>query len=360
MKILFETDVHIKEIGSLANESRTQSKYSVRLDLIIKSFGYLYQIAQQQGVDVIIHGGDTLDKSIILAKEGHAIKECFAQNTINIPEFVLIGNHDRKDRDSHGLAILAQYPNVHIVDKPTVFKDEITMLPYTDDFDNEIFSQFTNKVLISHIDILGMVYTGNIVSSKGFDPKVISNNFKIVLNGHIHTPSVLNNIINTGSFMGSGFGDNYSAYYPSMFILDTDALSLTRIENPFAIRYETIKAESLVDVKQQLDRLTAMDRYFYLRVQCPNPLKTEARLMVDNYLKNYPKILSAIVIGLTRETTNRLDAGAVSIQPSIQTMSNPVDILSSYVKTLDVAQMPAPLETMLRLINENFLVGGGE
>jgi predicted phosphodiesterase len=354
MIILYETDPHFKKLGSMANESRFNPKYSTRLDLTIQAFKWFYEQARNFKVDLIVHGGDILDKSAILAREGHAIEESFAANTTGIPEYVLVGNHDREDSTAHALAILSNYPSVTIVDQPLVV-GELSFLPFTTDVNYDIIANLKNKFLFSHVDILGAPYNAFVDSTIGFDPKILKMYFEAVINGHIHASSVIENVVNTGAFIGSGLGDVYTDRYPSAYLIDTDNTSITPIINPWAIHYETVQSNDLWEIKQKLDKLLSMPFYFYLRVQCINELKTEVRLLVDKYMTTNPKILSAIVIGNTRA---RHVEAATGSAPTIQMTSDPVEILLGFIKNIPDSQLPATRKEVEQIILTDFMTGG--
>ena len=355
MKILFETDPHFKELGSMSNESRYSPKYSTRLDHMIASFDWLYSIAREHKVDMIIHGGDILDKPSISAKESHAIEESFAKNTSKIMEFVLVGNHDRKDEHTHALAILANYPTVKIIEKPTRL-GKISLLPYTTNYDYDMISQLSSDILFSHVDILGTKFSSTVFSTRGFDPEILKDHFKLVLNGHLHTVAKYGAVHNVGSFFGSGLGDDYELGVPSAILVDTDTLEFTRIPNPHAIHYITINSNDLLEIKTKIEKQLKGTNNFYLRVQCLNEVKSEVRLMVNKYMQENQKILSSIVIGTVRQSKH---SNVLSeVKSSLQMSSDPIEILLKFIKTVDDKKLPASRKEIEDLILDQYGLGG--
>ena len=357
MKILIETDPHFKEIGPMSNESRFNPKYSTRLDLLIKSFDWLYQVARYFNVDAIVHGGDMLDKPVILAKEAHALEESFAYNTTGIKEYVLVGNHDRKDRNTHALAILANYPTVTIVDKPLKLAGGLSLLPYVSELPTEEIQALSNNVLVSHIDILGAPYNANFVSNSGFDAKLLSMYFKTILNGHIHMPSVVESVRNIGSFTGSGLGDNYKNHAPSAYLVDTETLEITVYNNPFAIQYVTIVSNDLDEVRRELTLLGTSNMHYYVRVQTLNEIKLDVRRVVDGQLAQYPNLLSAIVIGTTRRSRNTVPDTYGREQESVQIKTDAAEILAGFLTTVVDAKLPASRNEVMAMIMSDYIVG---
>jgi predicted phosphodiesterase len=351
VKILFQTDPHIKEIGPHANESRYGPKYSTRLDQTIKSFEWFYDIARKLNVDVVIHGGDVVDKPVILAKESHALKESFSFNTSNIPEYILVGNHDRKDKISHALAILDNYPNIKIIDKPLKL-DDISFLPFDTDISEDVYKELSNKVLFSHIDILGTQFAEHIFSTKGADPEVLKRYFQIVYNGHLHNPSKNGIVYNLGAFIGSGFGDDYTNYQPSAFYIDTETLTIRRFPNPHAILYITIKSNNMIEIKNRIESLLENHNPFYLRVQCTNEIKRTVRELVDTFMTN-PKILSSIILGTSREKRD-INLSAAS---SIQLSQNPIESILGYIKSLPDAKLPSSRLELNKFVTDEYTLG---
>lgn len=359
MKILVESDPHIKETGSMANESRFKPKYSTRLDLSIKAFGWLYQMAKQYNADMIVHNGDLTDKPLIRAKEAHAIKECFKQNDSNIPEYVVVGNHDRLDADTYALSILENYPNVTIINEPTRLNDTVSFMPYTNVVDHSILEKISNKVLFSHVDILGAAYNKFTVSPIGYDVDILSNYFKLVINGHIHMPGVYKSVMNIGAFNGSGLGDDYSILPPSAHLIDTDAMTVTYLINPYAIHYRTIVSNDLLEIRKQLETIVASGFYTYVRIQCINELKVDARLLINQYLEKYQTLLGAIIVGQVKKSqgvvVNQQQAESAE---SIQILTDPIDIFKGFVNTLTPKDtLPASKSEIYNLIMREYIGG---
>jgi len=357
MKILFETDPHFKELGSLSNEARRNSKYSTRLDLIIESFAWFYEQARNYNVDLIVHGGDLLDKPMIMAREAHAIEESFAKNTTNIPEYVLVGNHDRKDTATNALAILRNYSNVTVIDTPLKI-NEVSFLPYTSEINLETLEALRNKILFSHVDIVGTQYARNIFCTSGFDPVILKDYFEVVFNGHIHIPDQLGIVMNTGSFIGNGLGDDYAKGLPSAILIDTETGDVTRIPNPYAVLYFTIESSDLLQVKKGIEDLLLLPNNFYLRIQCMNEAKPEIRLLLDKYMKENSKILSSIIVSNAKENKkiNNVDGSVTNIRLT----STPVEILMGFIKTVQDAKLPMSRKEMEAMLLSDYITGGAE
>ena len=214
-KILIRTDDHFKTRGSMSNESRGNHKYSARLDSLVNTYKFMHQVAIDRGVDILIDAGDILDKPLMNEVEAQAISEAF-ESRPNIPDYILVGNHDSNGASSSVTSVLSNYPGVTVVSEyQEIPGTNIAMLPFTTNYDMDLSSHY-GKVLISHIDLIGTMFGPGVFSTTGFDPQELSRNFPLTLNGHLHSPSApsgfkeLPNVLNIGAITGSSLGDNYN------------------------------------------------------------------------------------------------------------------------------------------------------
>ena len=93
-------------------------------------------------------------------------------------------------------------------------------------------------MLFSHIDIKGSFVTPQHILDEGVDIVRLSNNFKKVINGHLHSPQSFNggSVLNIGASTSLSFSDN-SEYIPHVAIVDSNSLNITYFNNPYAIRF---------------------------------------------------------------------------------------------------------------------------
>jgi hypothetical protein len=155
--------------------------------------------------------------------------------------------------------------------------------------------------------------------------------------------------------MGGSLGDEYNDRYPSAYLLDTDTLELTYIVNPYSMHYETINSSNLLTIKQSIDKLVDLNYYTYLRIQCPNSMKTEVRLMVDSYMSKYPRILSSIVVSSDRLSSTVSDTKVTS--DTLHTVTDPVEILLGFIRSVADDKLPTNRRDLESMISSDYTAG---
>lgn len=123
------------------------------------------------------------------------------------------GNHDYflKTRNS---ALRPFSPIVRIVSKPTNFyfphktdaKILTKVIPHGMTFEQLDRPNVETAILVLHEDIQGLLYSNNYKGVKGINPDILQD-WDLVLNGHIHRPQKVGNIVNVGSLIQQDFGE---------------------------------------------------------------------------------------------------------------------------------------------------------
>ena len=240
MKILLYSDCHFSTYSSIIR--KRGERFSARLENLIKSINWAEDLSYNEKCDAIVCLGDFFDNSIINAEECTALQEIEWRN---IPHYFLVGNHEisSANTETSSAHILSLLDRIKIVDrtKSEFFDDcEVCFLPYTQTYDSiaKIFGEQKHKrIILSHNDISGINY-GAFISQTGFDVDDITNNCDLFLNGHLHNGAKINNCIyNIGNLTGQNFGEDAFNYTHGAFVLDTENLTVTEHENPYAFNF---------------------------------------------------------------------------------------------------------------------------
>ena len=252
MKVLIYTDVHFSQDSSIVRSMG--EKYSTRLEYLIKSLNWAEELAEKEKCTCIINLGDTFDKSTLNAMEITALKEI---RWSSLEHFVLVGNHDSNinSLEYNSSEILSNISYFHIISRPEeLFLNNslLHFIPYITEDNRKAFNSYVDKsrdeelhienhIVLSHNDIKGFQF-GKFKSPEGFDIQDIENSCDLYLNGHLHTPSFLTKkIVNVGNLCGQNFSEDNFKTNHGVWILDTDTLSLTFYENPYALNFYKIE-----------------------------------------------------------------------------------------------------------------------
>lgn len=347
-------DSHFSVASSILNKT-SGYKYSARLDLLIESFKWMYEQFKKEKVELIVNAGDLIDSDFIKAREGSALAEALSYGG-DIPEYHLVGNHEKEDKNNKytSISLLDQNRNRIVVSEPTKLNDEISLLPYTSDFESLDLESISNKILISHMNYEGMSL-GRITLATGINMDYILSNFELVLNGHIHTASSYRSgkILNVGSMFGHGFDDNYELSYPCIMILDTDSLKTRRIVNPHSALFLKYNCTSVSDLTKQLKPLLKMSNPKCIKVEVPYAIRDDIRDYLETKSNDYGIIASRIhgkvenstIIQSTTENIEKLK----SFESGAEAMRQFTDLQADDT-------LPAPKSEMMSFLDKFILM----
>lgn len=202
---------------------------------------------KKERVDAIVHMGDLFDNRIRVNINTLA----FVRDNWYMPirqggyaYYQIVGNHDcyRKDSNSPNLPALLSHEEdgySRIIDTFVYqVSDTITLVPWINNnpvFIQEITKRLSdiqnkrNHILLGHFQIEGCKMPGNQLCEHG-TPQSLFKDFKQVLSGHFHNPSVTGNIHYTGNpffITWADYGDNKGFY-----IMDAESHEMKYYENP--------------------------------------------------------------------------------------------------------------------------------
>ena len=349
MKVGIYTDAHFSVSSSILSGT-TGSTYSKRLDMLVNTFEWMYEKFREEGVELIINGGDLIDSDLLKAREGSALAKALSYGG-DIPEIHLLGNHEMEDKNGNysSIALLDSNRSITVYDKPTKINEEISVLPYTKNYDFIDFESIKNKILISHIDYEGM-RVGRAELTDGVNINVVSDYFDLVLNGHIHTPSTYGKVMNIGSCVGHSFSDDYSLCYPSIMILDTETLQTRRIVNPHSVIFLKFSTNAVGDFLSQISNYRDVVNPKCIKLEIPYELREEAYECVEQ-IKDKMRIQNYRI--QTRMTKSNVLITKEEIE-SVQSHESGVDALVEYVNLQEDNSLPVPKKQMIKFIDDKF------
>lgn len=298
------TDMHCAYTSSIMPLYTDSSKYTTRLDMIIKSGKWMYDLFDYYHVDLIANLGDTFDKNIIKSEELTAISEFYSYSK-EVPEIVLVGNHEMVNGEFNAINILDNYSFITVYDSPCKLNDEISVIPYMkiEDITYDLLSELNNKILLSHIDIKGSSIRTGYDLEFGVDPEYLSMNFETTLNGHIHKHSVVNTsdnkVINVGSMTSMSFSDSNS-YIPGVMIYDTETRKFEFFENPWAVLFRKYYIKDMKHLVDIIGRNINKKYKYIIGVEVPYEIRDDAR----TYLSNNENIIASRVTTYIKEGTS--------------------------------------------------------
>lgn len=278
--------------------------------MCIDSIKWSQELFLKNGVELVINLGDLFDNHILRAEELTAISEAYSSTSIN--EIYVLGNHETLDvrRFFHSSSILNNFEHVTVISHPTVItynhRYSISILPYMspDSITPDVLSRIKGDMLFSHIDIRGSHLRPDYTAEFGVEPELLSMYFNHVFNGHIHTaerilPEKGYDIRNVGSLTSTSFADS-NEYVPSAHIYDTDTGEYKSYQNPHAILFRRLKANSVKELIDKLENYNNQFKYI-LRVTVPYDMRDEASKIIDSK-ENI--ITSRIVSDITENNKN--------------------------------------------------------
>ena len=271
MKILLFTDLHMCPRASII--SKWGTKYPSRLENCIDSVNWLERKAEELGCEYIINLGDFFDRPDLTSE---TITACNEIKWSDIMHYHLVGNHDASNSSLtfNSVNCLSASNHVIISEPMTLPYSNICFLPYITECDRKPLKEYfpeihgQPRIILSHNDISG-IQLGPVVTKTGFSLEEIEANCSIFCNGHLHNGQALSNkVINLGNLTGKDFGEDAIKHSHNIAVLDTQDLSLTYIENPYAYNFYKLQ----IDCESDIYCLDQLKNNAVLSIKCEQSL----------------------------------------------------------------------------------------
>lgn len=310
MKILVFTDNHFKEHASIINTYGEY--YSTRIENQLESLYWVRDTAVANNCSTVICAGDFFDKPNLTDNEITAISQVSWQDGKHDLEYhFLVGNHESSHNDlsSSSAAILENTEAGRYVEFRPKTVDygqfELCYLPYITERDRKPLEDYFGpksgkpRIIISHNDISG-IQMGIVVSTVGFSIDELEANADLVVNGHLHNGTqVSKKVINLGNLTGKDFGEDADKHPHRVAIIDTDNLSISYIENPYAFNFYKLDIMS----EAEIARLSKLKNNAVVWVKCLVDLVDEVKEQIANNKNIIKSRITPIKIEVSGEQT---------------------------------------------------------
>lgn len=232
------SDIHFGKRGDVHNKDC--------LDFI--NFLVEYAENKSNGIDHIVFMGDWFDKrdSINISTLNYSYQALTRLNTLDIPVFIEIGNHDlyhRNNREVHSLIFFNEFNNCHLIDTPSIAiigNQHVLFMPYI--FQEEYVPMAVevnaSNIVYAHLELKGFVLTGSsVVLEHGHDQEIF-NKPKRIFTGHFHKRQNKGNVFYTGNPFPFDFSDaNDTERGFAIYDYETDTLSFkNHLDSPSYIK----------------------------------------------------------------------------------------------------------------------------
>lgn len=341
MRILMYSDLHISRTSSILPLYSSNSHYTYRQNMILKTGEWLAQLMVNEKPDLIINLGDTFDQHTITSYDVHIASKffkCFndrmSLNNLQIPHYVIVGNHEMINSEFNAVALLSNIPGIIVIDEAQTINN-MAFLPYCD-YKN-IIDFPKGEFLFSHQDIQGSSIRGNFVLPSGINKDALKQ-YKLVFNGHIHKSSILNNVVNVGSVTTHSFSDDDTTI-PQAYVFNTETLDLKSFINFNCPLFRKAEVQSEAELDNYLDALNINFKYI-LHINCPYEIKDA----IKNKLIDSDKVLNSKLSVSVKKEQKIAESEITNLQGNI-------DVKQSFKDFLNSADLKFPLDLYDEVLN---------
>lgn len=173
-------------------------------------------VKNDNSIDHLIFLGDWYDhrNAINISTLNYSYTAMSMINSLNLPVFFIVGNHDlymRHTRDIHSLVYIDEFKNFNLIASPTKLindNNRILFLPFIfeDEYTSLLDEINKSDIIYGHLELKGFVLTGtHNVMEHGPDHTLFKNPKKI-FTGHFHKRQEKDNV----RYIGNAYPLNYS------------------------------------------------------------------------------------------------------------------------------------------------------
>lgn len=341
MKVVVLGDLHI----GVKNNSEVMFAHQK------KFFDDMIEYMTSNGIDTIIQLGDVFDnrRQINVRTIQMLHNELFDRLVEhNIVMYSLVGNHDiylRNSLETHSSGVLTKgYPNIHIIDTPTVLKMgsvNLSVVPWICESNYEecmkFFENDTSEYCVGHFEIGSFPVVGTILFEGGLDTDFFKK-YKHVFSGHFHLRSEKRNI----TYVGTPYQLTWSdcGVKNGFVVFDTESGEYEFIENQNQYFHKIEFDGSDTSV---LDGIDLTNSFVKLVVKDKSDTSTYNKL-VDTILQASPtdfKIVDQELVDLQEMDT-----------PQTIEVSDTLDLIVQYIEQSDLVDKESVKKYMVNLYRE--------
>ncbi len=214
------------------------------------------EVRKDKEADHIVILGDFFENrnALNVLTIDYAIRGIKLLSELNLPVYILVGNHDlyfRHSRDITSLSIFDNFPNINVIKNPTVIEEigdhGALMCPYL--FHDEypkLKDYLDTPVWWGHFEFRGFVITGyNIVMPTGPTHEEYKS-IKRIFSGHFHKRQTKDNTTYIGNAFPTNFADSNDARR-GITIYDYDEDNVSHRSWPNQPMFHKIKLSTLLE-----------------------------------------------------------------------------------------------------------------
>jgi DNA repair exonuclease SbcCD nuclease subunit len=206
-------------------------------------------------VDHIVILGDFFEtrNAINISTINYACRAIKNLNNLNIPIYMLTGNHDmyrKSDRSIHSLVMFKEFSNVTVIDEITLssdFIEDVLLTPYLMHDEYETILKYDAAYWYGHLEFNGFVVTGADSKFEGGPDHKKYAKFQRILSGHFHKRQRLGNVDYIGNIFSMDFSETDTNKGFAIHELDTDKLSFYDWDD--SPRYMKVNLSDVLDKK---------------------------------------------------------------------------------------------------------------
>ena len=166
--------------------------------------------------------------------------------------------------------------------------------------------------------------------------------YKVVFNGHIHKPSIFENVINVGSITTHSFSDD-NDFIPQCYIFNTETMKMENvIQSTACPLFRKIEITNEEDLNNKISEFRSMRYYkFVLQVTCSYNIKEDIKQILDNT----DIIVSYRLSVKINKADNEIN------KPVIESFNN-IDIKQNFNQFLETLDLKYPLDVYKTVLEE--------
>lgn len=244
--------------------------------------------------------------------------------------------------DFNAVALLNNIKNITVVSEPysvDYMGIKLAFLPYCDY--NYLLTYPEGDILFSHNDIQGSTVRGDFKLPDGIETQTLKR-YKVVFNGHIHKPSIFENVINVGSITTHSFSDD-NDFIPQCYIFNTETMKMENvIQSTACPLFRKIEVKDTNQLNDRIQEFRSQQYYkFVLQVTCPYNIKEDIKQILDNT----DIIVSYRLSVKIDKTDNEIN------KPVIESFNN-IDIKQNFNQFLETLDLKYPLDVYKTVLEE--------
>lgn len=208
------------------------------------------RVREEGGVSHAIFLGDWFENrnAVNVMTMTFAYEALEALNSLNLPVYVIIGNHDlyhRENRKIFSTRVFDQFPNINLINEPTVV-DGSLICPFMFRAEYPELTKFDKlPYWFGHFEFRNFVVTGTDRKMEhGPDHSQFSGP-KYIFSGHFHKRQCIDNVVYIGNTFPMDYGDAWDDKR-GMCILDTSNDDVTFIDWEDCPKYRKVKLSDVL------------------------------------------------------------------------------------------------------------------